>query len=210
MRKLDHDSARGEWAHRVATADGGAPLRVLGLAGSLRRGSYNRALLRAARDLAPEGVEVELLDLAGIPFYDGDVEAGGDPEPVARLKGRIAAADALLIVTPEYNGGVPGVLKNALDWAPRPPHESALVGRPVVIMGASPSRGGTARAQAQLAEVLERSNALPVDHQPVRIERAPAKFDGAAEPRLVDEDARRAVRAALDALVGRGVLAPAA
>jgi chromate reductase len=181
------------------------PLRVLGLAGSLRRGSYNRALLRAARELAPDGVEIDTHDLSGIPFYDGDVEAEGDPEPVALFKQRIRDADALLIVTPEYNGGIPGVLKNALDWASRPPRESPLVGKPVAIMGASPSPGGTARAQAQLAEVLERSHARPIDHPLVRLARAPAKFDGSEAPRLEDAEARRAVRAALEAIATRGV-----
>src|SRR5918912_1021537 len=114
--------------NELRVVDGAERRRVLGFAGSLRRGSYNRALLRAARELAPEGVELELHDLADIPFYDGDVEDRGDPDAVRRFKERIRAADALLIATPEYNGGVSGVLKNALDWASRPPSDSALAG----------------------------------------------------------------------------------
>lgn len=176
-------------------------LRVLGFAGSLRAGSYNRALLRAAVELAPDGVSVEAYDIADLPFYDGDVEAAGDPAAVVRFKQAIREADALLIVTPEYNGGVPGVLKNALDWASRPPSDAPIAGKAVVLMGASPSPGGTARAQAQLVELLERCRARPVNEVPVRIARAPASFDGAPQPRLVDEDARGAVRAALEALL---------
>src|SRR2546428_8011970 len=100
-------------------ADG--PIRVLGFAGSLRQGSYNRALLRAAQALAPEGMAIETFDLAAVPLYNGDVEARGDPDGVAAFKQAIRAADAVLMVTPEYNHGVPGVMKNAIDWASRPP-----------------------------------------------------------------------------------------
>ena len=106
-------------------------MRVFGLAGSLRKGSYNRALLRAAVRLAPEELQILVFDrLREIPPYNADVEAEGDPEPVAALKAAIRAADALLVVTPEYNYGVPGVLKNAIDWASRPPGHSVLDGKP--------------------------------------------------------------------------------
>ena len=190
---------------KLSVVDRTKHLHVLGVAGSLRRGSYNRALLREACELAPEGVEIEPYDLAGIPFYDGDVEDQGDPDAVARFKERIRAADALLIVTPEYNGGIPGVLKNALDWASRPPGESPIEGKPAVVLGASPSPGGTAGAQEQLVRVLERSRAVPLEHPPVRIARAHEKFgdDDAtgSGPRLVDDDARAAVRSALAGLV---------
>src|SRR5262245_65356032 len=101
-------------------------LTVLAFAGSLRRGSYNRALVRAAQEVAPPGMAIEIFEIAGIPLYNGDVEAAGDPEPVARFKQAIRAADGLLIATPEYNHGVPGVTKNAIDWASRPPRQSPL------------------------------------------------------------------------------------
>src|SRR5690242_14601242 len=116
-------------------------MRACGIAGSLRGGSYNRALLRAAVALAPSGVEIRVFDrLADVPPYNADVEAKGDPEPVGALKQAIRDADALLIVTPEYNYGVPGVLKNAIDWASRPPTGSVLNGKPAAIMGATPGR----------------------------------------------------------------------
>ena len=148
-----------------------APLRVLGVAGSLRSGSYNRALLAAAaRDLAPEaGLHVELFEgLAAIPLYDAgrDPDGGADatlPEAVRRFKKAITGADGLLVATPEYNHGVPGALKNAIDWASRPAFESPLKEMPVAIMGASPSGGGTRHAQAALRRVLESTlaEALP-------------------------------------------------
>jgi len=119
-------------------------MKLLGIAGSLREGSYNRSLLRAARELLPEGVELVECEIGGLPFYDGDVEAAGDPEPVVALKNAIRDADALLIATPEYNRGVPGVLKNAVDWASRPPLGSPLTGKHVALMGASTGRAGTA------------------------------------------------------------------
>ena len=100
--------------------------RILGISGSLRERSYNRALLRAARELAPPGVEVVEFDLSPIPPYDGDVEAAGDPEPVAELRAAVAGADALLFATPEYNRGTSGVLKNAIDWLSRPALASVL------------------------------------------------------------------------------------
>src|SRR5687767_4059968 len=100
--------------------------RILGIPGSLRRASYNRGLLRAARQDAPEGVEISEFDLLLIPPYNGDVEAEGDPPPVRELKERIRRADALLIAAPEYNYSIPGVLKNAIDWASRPPQDSPL------------------------------------------------------------------------------------
>src|SRR5947207_14536285 len=118
-------------------------VRVCGIAGSLRKASYNRALLRAAVELAPEAVQITVFDrLRDVPLYDADVEAEGDPEPVVALKTAIRQADALLIATPEYNYGVPGVLKNAVDWASRPPGSSVLEGKPAALMGATPGHGG--------------------------------------------------------------------
>src|SRR5690242_13902531 len=118
-------------------------LRVLGFAGSLRSASYNRALIRAAQELAPPNMTIDVFDLAAIPLYNADVEAQGDPEPVAAFKQAIRGADALLIATPEYNHGVPGVMKNAIDWASRPPRQSPLDGKPVGILGGSPGITGS-------------------------------------------------------------------
>ncbi len=124
-------------------------MQILAIPGSLRSGSYNGALLRAAQQLAPEQVQVVLADLREIPFYDGDLEAAsGLPEPVLAFKRAIAQADGLLIATPEYNGGYPGLLKNAIDWATRPHGESAVfANKPVGLLGASPGRQGTVSAQ---------------------------------------------------------------
>src|SRR5690242_6672036 len=123
-------------------------IHLLGFAGSLRKGSYNRALLRAAEELLPEGVTLETFEIAPIPLFNDDLRLQGDPEPVRFFKERIAAADALLIATPEYNFSIPGVPKNAIDWASRPPDQSPLRGKPVGVMGASTGQFGTVRAQA--------------------------------------------------------------
>ncbi|HUK95065.1 MAG TPA: NAD(P)H-dependent oxidoreductase [Gaiellaceae bacterium] len=173
-------------------------MKILGIAGSLRSGSYNRALLQAARELAPAGVEIDEFDLRELPFYDGDVEAAGDPDSVAAFKDAIRAADAILIATPEYNHGIPGVLKNAIDWASRPALASPLVGKPVAIMGASTGRGGTARAQRQLRDVLALSHPLVLDEPEVRVPEAFMRFD--EEGVLVDEEARRSISSLLDSL----------
>jgi chromate reductase len=175
------------------------PLVVCGIAGSLRGGSLNRALLRAARELAPSGVEVRIFDrLREIPPYDGDLEAAGDPEPVQALKRAIGDADALLIATPEYNHGVPGVLKNAIDWASRPPRGSVLAGKPAAVLGASPGITGTARAQSQLRQAFVFTD-TPVLPQPeILVYRAHEKFD--ADGRLTDERTREFVARLLVAL----------
>lgn len=128
-----------------------AEVRFLGFAGSLRGASYNRGLLRAAAELAPAGIIVEVFDLSDLPFYNQDVEDAGEPAAVVAFKQAIARADALLVATPEYNHGVPGVLKNAIDWASRPRVTSPLRDRAVAVMGASPGHGSTARAQAQFS-----------------------------------------------------------
>lgn len=121
-------------------------INVVAFAGSLRQESYNRALLRAAQESAPESMSIDTFDLSPIPLYNYDVEQQGDPEPVQEFKHAIRKADALLIATPEYQHGIPGVLKNALDWASRPPKQSPLQGKPAAIMGATPGMTGTARA----------------------------------------------------------------
>ena len=176
-------------------------MRVLGISGSLRSGSYNRALLRAARELAPAGMEIVDFDLRELPFYDGDVEAAGDPASVHAFKDAIRAADALLIATPEYNRGIPGVLKNAVDWASRPPLGSPLTGKPVAITGASTGLGGTARAQEQLRAALEFSRADVLAQPEVLVPEAYLSIDD--EGRLVDEDARARLAELLAALADR-------
>ena len=174
-------------------------MRILGIAGSLREGSYNRSLLRAARELMPEGVELVELEIGTLPFYDGDVEAAGDPEAVIRFKQAIRDADALLIATPEYNRGVPGVLKNAVDWASRPPLGSPLTGKPVAIMGATTGRGGTARAQEQLRAALEFSRATVLEQPEVLVPEAFMRFDEHCE--LVDGGVQAELAELLDTLV---------
>jgi chromate reductase, NAD(P)H dehydrogenase (quinone) len=175
-------------------------MRILGIAGSLREGSYNRALLRTARELLPEGVELGDHDVRALPFYDGDVEAAGDPEAVVRFKQAIREADAILIATPEYNRGVPGVLKNAIDWASRPPLASPLTGKPVAVMGASTGRGGTARAQEQLRAALEFSRATVLEQPEVLVPEAFMRFDEHGE--LVDGGIRAELAELVDTLVG--------
>jgi chromate reductase len=160
-------------------------IKVLGFAGSLRQGSLNRALLRAAQGSAPEGMTIEGFDLAQVPLYDGDVEAAGDPPGVAAFKAAIRAADGVLMVTPEYNHGVPGVMKNAIDWASRPPQDAALARKPVGIIGASPGATGSARGQSQLRQAFEFTNSYCMPQPELLVFRAHEKFD--AQGRLVDE-----------------------
>lgn len=161
-------------------------LAVVAFAGSLRRASYNRALLRAAQEVAPAGMAISIFDISEVPLYNGDVEAAGEPEPVARLKQAIRAADGLLIATPEYNHGVPGVTKNAVDWVSRPYAKSPLDGKPVAILGASPAATGTARGQSQLRQCLGVAYCMP--HPEILVHQAHEKFD--AEGRLTDEKTR--------------------
>jgi len=129
---------------------------IIGISGSLRRGSFNAALLRAATEVTPPGTTIEIASIHGIPLYDGDVEAQGIPDVVAQLKDRIAATDALLLVTPEYNNSVPGVFKNAIDWLSRPSADIPRVfgGRKVAIIGASPGRFGTLLSQTAWLPVV--------------------------------------------------------
>jgi chromate reductase, NAD(P)H dehydrogenase (quinone) len=130
-------------------------MRVLGIVGSLRRGSYNHALLREAAERLPAGAELVEFDRLGeIPPYDADVEAEGTPEPVEALRRAMREADAVLVATPEYNHSIPGVLKNALDWASRPAGQSALTGRPAAVIGASTGMFGAVWAQAETRKVL--------------------------------------------------------
>lgn len=159
-------------------------MKVLGISGSLRQGSYNSMALRAARKLAPAGIEVEIADISAIPMYNDDIRGAGEPAAVAQLKAQVRAADAVLLVSPEYNFSVPGVLKNTLDWLSRPP-EPPFDGKPVAIMGASGGPLGTARGQYHLRQVLVYMNTFTVNKPEVFIGNAQTKFD--AQGNLTDE-----------------------
>ncbi|GBD29538.1 NAD(P)H-dependent FMN reductase [bacterium HR32] len=173
-------------------------VRVLGFAGSLRRASFNRGLLRAAVELAPEDVRVEVFDLRGIPLYDMDVEQQGLPEVVVAFKRAIREADAVLVATPEHNWSFPGVLKNALDWAARPSGDNPFRGKAVAVMGATTGAWGTLRAQLQLRQVLAYLETYPLNRPEVLVTHARDKFD--ADGHLVDQATRARVRELLVAL----------
>ena len=165
--------------------------RIVGIAGSWRRGSYNAALLRAARGLMPEGATLEITSIRDIPLYDGDLEAeGGPPEPVRELKDAIAGAEGVLIATPEYNNSIPGTLKNAIDWSSRPVRDIPRVwsGRPVAIIGASPGWGRTRMAQAAWLPVFRRLRAQVFLSLEIQLGEAGKLFDG--DGVLVDERTR--------------------
>ena len=168
---------------------------IIGLCGSLRRGSFNRMLLRAAAEAAPSGTSIEQESIREIPLYDGDVEDGqGLPFAVQRLKDRIAEADGLLIVTPEYNHSIPGVLKNAIDWLSRPADHITRVfgGRPVAIMGATPGPGGTALSQAAWLPVVRRLGMRPWFEGGVLLSDAFMVFD--TDGRIADAAMRQRIR----------------
>ena len=174
-------------------------MRILAVSGSLRPGSFNSALLRAAAEAAPEGAEVELwTGLAELPLYDEALDAGGPPEPVRRLRRDWAAADAILFATPEYNGSVPGGLKNAIDWASRPKSEAVLRNKPVAVVGASQGQFGALWAQQDLQRILGIAGARVVRGE-LPVPRAHERFDG--EGRLLDEQLAQQLRQRLSALV---------
>ena len=172
-------------------------MNVIGISGSLRKGSFNTAALRAAQGLAPEGMTIERAEIGDLPLYNDDVRAAGFPPPVERLRAQLAAADAVLLVTPEYNYSISGVLKNAIDWASRPPSQP-FEAKPVAIMGASPGLFGSARAQYHLRQMLIFLNAMPVNRPEVMIGQAQNKFD--ADGNLTDEPTREFIRKLLVAL----------
>ena len=172
---------------------------VLAICGSLRAGSYNRAALRTAIELKPPGMTIEIADIGSFPLYNEDVRAQGFPAPVERLRRQIAAADALLFVTPEYNYSISGVLKNAIDWASRPP-DQPFAGKPVAIMGAGAGMAGTARAQYDLRRCCVFLDMHPINKPEVLIGQAQTKFD--AEGRFTDEVGRGLIRDLLVALEG--------
>jgi chromate reductase len=172
-------------------------LSVLAICGSLRKKSLNRALLLAAAELLPDGMELSLCELHDIPLFNQDVLDAGYPEPVRVFRERIAAADALLIGSPEYNYSISGVLKNAIDWASRPP-SPPLGDKPLGILGASPGMLGTVRGQMALRQVCIFTNMIPMNKPEFFLAQANNKFDG--EGKLTDEEARKKLRDYLVAL----------
>ncbi len=174
------------------------PFVILGIAGSLRKESFNRLLLRAATELVPEGVRLETFELDGLPLFNQDEE--GNPHPrVTELKQRVRAADAILFVTPEYNYSIPGVLKNAIDCASRPYGDSAWNGKPVAIMGASIGTLGTARAQYHLRQMFVFLNMHAVNQPEVMVSNASKRFD--QDGKLTDETAKKLIQQLLAELV---------
>jgi chromate reductase len=173
-------------------------IKILGFAGSLRKESYNRSALRAAVKLVPPGAQLDTFELDKIPAYNGDHEREL-PEAVQAFKAAIRAADAILIVTPEYNASVPGVLKNAMDWASRPYGDNAWDGKTVGVMGASPGMLGTARAQYHLRQTFVFLNMFPLNRPEVMIARADDKFD--SEGNLRDQLTTAKIRELLDSLI---------
>jgi chromate reductase len=173
------------------------PIQILGIAGSLRRASYNRAALRAAMQLVPQDTALDIFELDGISGFNQDEEQNPPPK-VIELKRRIREADAILIVTPEYNYSIPGVLKNAIDWASRPYGDSAWNGKPVALMGASIGAIGTARAQYHLRQVFVFLNMFPINQPEVMISNAGERFDAGGN--LTDETTKKLVRQLLQSL----------
>ena len=173
-------------------------ITILGIAGSLRQNSYNRAALRAAQTLTPPDTQIEIFDLAGIPPFSQDDEAH-PPEKVTHLKARVRAANGILFVTPEYTYSIPGVLKNAIDWGSRPYGDSAWDGKPVAVMGASPGMMGTARAQYHLRQTFVFLNMLPLNRPEVMIANADQCFD--AQGNLTDQSTRDHIRKLLESFV---------
>lgn len=165
-------------------------LNVLGISGSLRKGSFNTSVLRTAMELAPAGMKITHQEIRDIPLYDEDVRSKGVPESVQKFRDAIAAADAILIVTPEYNYSIPGVLKNAIDWASRPPQQP-FAGKPLAIMGASGGMSGTMRAQYHLRQVAVFLDMHVMNMPEVFVRKAQTLID--AEGKLNDEATKKAI-----------------
>ena len=174
------------------------PITILGIAGSLRRQSYNRSALRAAQQLVPEGAALDIFELDGIPGFNQDEEQN-PPAKIVELKKRVRAVNAILFVTPEYNYSVPGVLKNAIDWASRPYGDSAWDGKPAAIMGASIGNIATARAQYHLRQMFVFLNIFPLNQPEVMIGNAAERFD--ENGNLTDETTKDYIRKLLQSLV---------
>ncbi len=173
-------------------------LKILGIPGSLRKASFNRSALAAAQWLLPSGASLDVFELEGIPVYNQDLDKQ-PPARVVELKARVRAADAILFATPEYNYSIPGVLKNAIDWASRPYGDSAWQGKPVAVMGASVGILGSARAQYHLRQCFVFLNMYPVNQPEVLIANAAQRFDERGE--LTDETSRDLIRKLLAELV---------
>jgi chromate reductase len=179
-------------------ADAGG-FRIFGIAGSLRAGSYNMALLRAASEILPPGVSLDIGRIDDIPLYNEDVRSRGDPEPVMRLKRHIEEAGAFLIATPEYNYSIPGVLKNALDWASRPPKTCSLRRKAIGIMGCSSGESGTMRGQLALRQMFVFTDSYVMQQPELRVPRAGERFD--EKGKLIDAELRERLGLFLFALV---------
>ena len=180
-------------------------MRILGVSGSLREGSFNKSLLRAAAEAAPEGVELELWEgLAELPLYDENLDGDDAPEPVRRLRESWGDADAILFATPEYNGSVPGGLKNAIDWASRPRLDAVLRNKTVAVAGASTGQFGALWAQRDLKRILGTAGARVVGTE-IPVGRAPERFD--SEGRLLDGELFEQLRLHLTTLAAEAVAA---
>jgi len=175
----------------------GKTLKILGFVGSLRKGSYNKALMRTAMKLLPEGVTLEVFELGKIPPFNQDFQSE-PPKVVKELKAEIRAADAILIASPEYNYSIPGVLKNAIDWASRPLSENPFDGKPVAVMSASTGRLGGARMQYHLRQVFVFLNMYPINRPEFMLSNAADYFD--EDGNLTDEETRRRVQDLIKAL----------
>lgn len=173
-------------------------IKVVGIVGSVRKESYNRKLLQAAVELAPESMDLELLEITDIPIFNEDILDSGAPESVLVFKEKIGIADAFLLATPEYNWAVPGPLKNAIDWASRPIATSPLQGKPAAIMGASTGPFGTVRVQLQWRQIFAYTNTYLLPQPQVVVNFAEQKFD--ANGKLTDEATRTQVSNLLKAL----------
>jgi chromate reductase len=173
-------------------------IRILGFAGSLRKDSYNRSLLRAALEAAPKDAELEIFDLEGIPPFNQDLESQ-PPQKVKEFKAKIRAADAILVATPEYNYSIPGVLKNAIDSASRPYGDNAFEGKPVAMMGASIGMLGTARAQYHLRQSFVFLNMYPLNRPEVMVPFAQEKID--KDGKLTDQKTKEKIKELVEALV---------
>ena len=175
-------------------------MKIVAFAGSLRKGSFNKSLLRAAKEDAPEGMEIEIFDLAAIPLFNADLEAEGDPERVTEFKEAIKKADGILIATPEYNHGMTGVIKNAIDWASRPAKDAPIAGKPAGILGASPGRTGTVRSQEQLRQSLKSVNVHCMALPEFLLPRAREKFD--EKGKLIDDSTRNHLKKYMESFAG--------
>jgi len=173
-------------------------VHMLGFAGSLRKQSYNKAILAVAVETAPYDASIEVFDLEGIPPFNQDLELQ-PPDKVKEFKAKIRAADAILIATPEYNYSIPGVLKNAIDWASRPYGDNAFDGKPVAVMGASIGTLGTARAQYDLRRSFVFLNMLPLNQPEVMVPLAQDKVD--SNGRVTDEKTRKKIKELTESLV---------